>query len=73
MTEAPGAGPGNGPVVETGVMFQGCLRVRSVQLLPGAPAATSRLWQNHSVLLAQGQSPSYCLVGIFANLEAVRG
>lgn len=71
MAEAPGAGQGNGLLVKTGVMFQGCLRVRSIQLLPGAPAANSRLRQNLSVLLRQGQSPSYCPMGISANLEAV--
>lgn len=70
MVEAPWAGQGNGPVVKTGVMFQGCLRVRSIQKLPGAPAANSRLRQNHSA--SHTRSKSF-LLSHGANLEAVRG
>lgn len=72
MAKAPGAGQGNGLVVKTGVMFQGCLRVRSIQLLPGAPVANSRLRQNHSA--SHTRSKSFLLShGTSANLEAVRG
>lgn len=41
MAEAPGVGQRNGLQVKTGVIFPGCLRVRSIRLLPGAPPANS--------------------------------